>query len=190
MVHCWTHISRHHPISLHFSLRLGHGKRSTNLFLSYRWVGISFLVSVLSVLLVLLDTPTTALAEAFFPSPAHFVLSLLFPFVLLALDWPIKRWRERRFNNMQKFRKLSFGTRLGMHSPRGDYEPEGAPYASGGGAGDGGDSGEPRKRGVGKHFDEALYRYTTMRGGKLELNCVCCDHIGGNYASYHVNANV
>ncbi|EPY43243.1 hypothetical protein AGDE_00679 [Angomonas deanei] len=195
MIHCWTHISRHHPISLTFSLRIGQGRRSTYLFTSWRWISVNFLVTVLSVGFVILSTPTGALKIAFFPSPAHFVVSLLFPLVLLGLDIPIKHWREKRFTNMQKFRKLSFGTRLGMHSPRGDYEPEGPLFSSG--------TAEANAIGVGgewshlsrstrclKKLNELFFRYTTMRGGKLELNCVCCDHVGGNYATYHVDANI
>ncbi|KAK7196223.1 hypothetical protein NESM_000557900 [Novymonas esmeraldas] len=199
MVHCWTHISRHHPISPTFSLKLGHGRRSTYLFRSFRWVAASVLVTALSVTVVVLDTPTSALRDAFFPSVAHFVVALLFPIVILALDWPIKRWREQRFTNMQKFRKLSYGTRLGMHSPRGDYEPEGITYTHGGSSSSGGadghrgaelDAAPAQHAGICKRISEWFYRFSSMRGGKLELNCVCCDHIGGNYATYHTTANV
>ncbi|CAM37952.1 conserved hypothetical protein [Leishmania braziliensis MHOM/BR/75/M2904] len=101
---------------------------------------------------------------------------------------------------MQKFRKLSYGTRLGMHSPRGDYEPEGITYphsSTSGGVGvlGGGAEGEEQaglaeRVGLLKRLSEWFYRFTSMRGGKLELNCVCCDHIGGNYATYHTTANV
>ncbi|CAM59819.2 conserved hypothetical protein [Leishmania infantum JPCM5] len=192
MVHCWTHISRHHPISLTFSLKLEHGRRSTYLFRSFRWVAASFLVTLLSIIIVVLDTPKAALHHAFFPSVPHFIVSLLFPVLILALDWPVKRWRERRFTNMQKFRKLSYGTRLGMHSPRGDYEPEGITYthtSTVGGAGR--EEAAPAERvGLLKRVSEWFYRFSSMRGGKLELNCVCCDHIGGNYATYHTTANV
>ncbi|KAG5503866.1 hypothetical protein JIQ42_07384 [Leishmania sp. Namibia] len=201
MVHCWTHISRHHHISLTFSLKLEHGRRSTYLFRSFRWLAASFLVTALSIFVVVLDTPASALRGAFFPSVAHFIAALLFPVLILALDWPVKRWRAQRFTNMQKFRKLSYGTRLGMHSPRGDYEPEGITYthsSTGGGVGglsSGGAGGDeeaaPAERvGLLKHVSEWFYRFSSMRGGKLELNCVCCDHIGGNYATYHTKANV
>ncbi|KPI89071.1 hypothetical protein ABL78_1807 [Leptomonas seymouri] len=200
MVHCWTHISRHHPISPTFSLKLVHGRRSTYLFKSFRWVSASFVVSLLSVVAVILDTPTRVLDKAFFPSVPHFLISLLFPVVILGLDWPIKRWRQQRFINMQKFRKLSYGTRLGMHSPRGDYEPEGVTYnntnstsAAGLGAGgsvSGDDISVHETVGIMKRASEWFYRFTSMRGGKLELNCVCCDHIGGNYATYHTVAKV
>ena len=205
MVHCWTHMSRHHPISPTFSLKLAHGKRSTYLFKSFRWVSASFAVSLLSVVAVILDTPIAKLDRAFFPSVPHFVVALLFPLLILGLDWPIKRWREQRFTNMQKFRKLSYGTRLGMHSPRGDYEPEGVTYNNGSNAaaaaattagfgGDGSGSGDEISVAVNvsvlKRVSEWFYRFTSMRGGKLELNCVCCDHIGGNYATYHTVANV
>ncbi|KAG5508253.1 hypothetical protein JKF63_05509 [Porcisia hertigi] len=193
MVHCWTHISRHHPISLTFSLKLGHGRRSTYLFRSFRWVSASALVTLLSVVAVVLDTPTSALRDAFFPSIPHFVVALLFPAVILVLDWPIKRWRGQRFTNMQKFRKLSYGTRLGMHSPRGDYEPEGITYPHGntsGGAGRGDDAASTESASLLKRTSEWFYRFSSMRGGKLELNCVCCDHIGGNYATYHTTTNL
>ncbi|KPA76267.1 hypothetical protein ABB37_08003 [Leptomonas pyrrhocoris] len=202
MVHCWTHISRHNPISPTFSLKLAHGRRSTYLFKSFRWLSASLAVSLLSVVAVVLDTPMGVLGRAFFPSVAHFVVALLFPLLILALDWPIKRWRERRFTNMQKFRKLSYGTRLGMHSPRGDYEPEGVTYnttaatstnaagLSTGGSGSGEDISVPENASVMTRVSEWFYRFASMRGGKLELNCVCCDHIGGNYATYHTVANV
>ncbi|CAJ1004926.1 hypothetical protein Q4I28_000241 [Leishmania naiffi] len=200
MVHCWTHISRHHPISLTFSLKLRHGHRSTYLFRSFRWVTASVLVTLLSIIIVVLDTPMSSLHQAFFPSLPHFIVSLLFPALILALDWPVKRWREQRFTNMQKFRKLSYGTRLGMHSPRGDYEPEGITYPHsstsggvsvlGGGAEGEEQAGLAERVGLLKRLSEWFYRFTSMRGGKLELNCVCCDHIGGNYATYHTTANV
>ncbi|KAG5481579.1 hypothetical protein LSCM1_05603 [Leishmania martiniquensis] len=201
MVHGWTHISRHHPISLTFSLKLEHGRRSTYLFRSFRWLTASFLVTALSIFVVVLDTPSSALRDAFFPSLAHFTAALLFPVLILALDWPVKRWRGQRFTNMQKFRKLSYGTRLGMHSPRGDYEPEGITYihssTSGGGGGlSGGGAGRDEEAApvervrLLKHLSEWFYRFSSMRGGKLELNCVCCDHIGGNYATYHTTASV
>ncbi|CBZ25482.1 conserved hypothetical protein [Leishmania mexicana MHOM/GT/2001/U1103] len=192
MVHCWTHISRHHPISLTFSLKLAHGRRSTYLFRSFRWLAASVLVTLLSIIIVVLDTPMRALHHAFFPSAPHFIVSLLFPVLILALDWPVKRWRERRFTNMQKFRKLSYGTRLGMHSPRGDYEPEGITYthtSTVGGAGRE-EAVSAERVGLLKRVSEWFYRFSSMRGGKLELNCVCCDHIGGNYATYHTTANV
>lgn len=189
MVHCWTHISRHHPIALNFSLRLGHGKQSMPLFRSFRWAAVSALVSVLSIVVVLIDTPVSALRGAFYPSLAHLLVSLFFPIVLLGLDYPIKRWRDKRCTLMQKFRKLTFGTRLGMHSPRGDYEPEGITYSNNA-AGPTSDAGteitEKAHISCLKRISEAFYRYTTMRHGALELNCVCCDHVGGNYASYHV----
>ncbi|GET87679.1 hypothetical protein, conserved [Leishmania tarentolae] len=192
MVHCWTHISRHHPISLTFSLKLKHGRRSTYLFRSFRWVAASVLVTLLSILIVVLDTPMNGLQQAFFPSAPHFIVSLLFPVLILALDWPVKRWRAQRFTNMQKFRKLSYGTRLGMHSPRGDYEPEGITYTHsstvGGAATE--EAASADRVGLLKHVSEWFYRFSSMRGGKLELNCVCCDHIGGNYATYHTTANV
>jgi hypothetical protein len=201
MVHCWTHISRHHPISPTFSLKLAHGRRSTYLFKSFRWLSASFLVTLLSVVAVILDTPKSRLGATFFPSIPHFVIALVFPVLILGLDWPIKRWREQRFTNMQKFRKLSYGTRLGMHSPRGDYEPEGVTYSGGnatnagglsgsGGSGSGDDISVAENVSVLKRVSEWFYRFTSMRGGKLELNCVCCDHIGGNYATYHTVANV
>jgi hypothetical protein len=49
---------------------------------------------------------------------------LVLPVVMLLLDYPLKRWRHRRYIEVQKYRRLAFGTRLGMHSPQGDYEPD------------------------------------------------------------------
>ncbi|CCW65694.1 unnamed protein product [Phytomonas sp. EM1] len=196
LLHGWTHLSRHHPITLGLPHRLCHGRPSPH-HRSARFLKVGALVVGLTLGLVLASTPGAALGAAFLPSPAHTLVSLTFPVVFLALDVPIKRWRARRFSLMQKFRKLSFGTRLGMHSPRGDYEPEGmmhggvgSTHHAGGERAEGGDGDEAVRIPFRKCISEAFYRYTTIRGGKLELNCVCCDHIGGNYASYLTPTNM
>ncbi|KEG14792.1 hypothetical protein DQ04_00301020 [Trypanosoma grayi] len=187
MIHSWTHMSRHHPLSPDLSFKTRYGKRSMYLFKSFRWVSASGLATVLSVLFVIVDTSRVGvIGQAFFPSKVHFFVALLFPVVLLLLDVPIKTWRARRFSMMQKFRRLSFGTRLGMHSPRGDYEPEGVMYTN---MENDAEKDEDRPPTLRQRLHDIFYRFTTMQRGKLELNCVCCDHIGGNYATYHVNAN-
>ncbi|CCW69683.1 unnamed protein product [Phytomonas sp. Hart1] len=190
ILHGWTHLSRYHPITLGLPHQLCHGRPSARHQLA-RFLKASALVVGLTMGLVLVNTPRSALGAAFVPSTLHTIASLFFPVVFLALDLPIKRWRARRFSLMQKFRKLSFGTRLGMHSPRGDYEPEGmihggvaASHHTGNEWAEGGGGDEAVRIPLRKRFTEAFYRYVTIQGGKLELNCVCCDHIGGNYASY------
>lgn len=186
MFHCWTHISRHQSIRWRFSVRLQHNK-NVYLFQSWRLVILCFTAQVISMALVLLLAPwsKTGLRFTFFPSIFHTIFSIFFPLVLLILDIPLKRWRKKRFSNIQKFRKLTFGTRLGMHSPRGDYEPEGVtsePVVL--------ESDKGSHPSIKKKLLESLFRFTSVHRGKLELNCVCCDHIGGNYATYHVAGTV
>lgn len=182
MLHCWTHISRHQPISWCFSLPM-QNNRKVYLFQSWRLVTLCIAVQVLSIVVVLLLAPWSkvGLRGTFFPSLFHTLFSIFFPFLLLILDIPIKRWRNKRFSNIQKFRKLTFGTRLGMHSPRGDYEPEeikSEPSTL---------ESEKRSRfSLKKLIQESFFRFTSVHRGKLEMNCVCCDHIGGNYATYHI----
>nr|CCC47980.1 conserved hypothetical protein, fragment [Trypanosoma vivax Y486] len=204
MIHSWTHMSRHKPFSPALSFKTRYGKRYMYLFKSFRWVAASVLATTLSVAYVLIDAGYNGvIADAFFPSHLHFFTALLFPVFLLLLDVPIKSWRLRRYTFMQKFRRLSFGTRLGMHSPRGDYEPEiaslnvtnGSGINSGSNPCDGdGETGIPstplsREPVLRKRLHDTFYRFTTTQSGRLELNCVCCDHMGGNYATYHVNPN-
>ncbi|RNF20924.1 uncharacterized protein Tco025E_03682 [Trypanosoma conorhini] len=188
MIHSWTHLSRHHPLSPNFSFKARYGRRSSYLFKSFRWVFACVMSTVLSVIFVVVNTVGDGVALwAFYPSLAHFLISLLFPILLLLLDVPIKTWRLRRYTLMQKFQRLSFGTRLGMHSPRGDYEPEGVTFAN---ASEEAVRHEDRNPTLKQRLHDVFYRFTTMKRGELELNCVCCDHIGGNYATYHVNGAV
>eukprot|EP00796_Vickermania_ingenoplastis_P011108 gene11108-7734_t len=186
MFHCWTHISRHQSITWYLSLRMHHDK-NVYLFQSWRLVTMCLATQVLSVSIVLLLAPWNKedLRTTFCPSIPHVIISAVFPAVLLLIDIPVKRWRQKRFSNMQKFRKLTFGTRLGMHSPRGDYEPEGVSNETVVA------NTEETSTSVGcaKKIRESFFRFTSLHGGKLEMNCVCCDHIGGNYASYHMAGN-
>lgn len=183
LVHCWTHISRHHSI-IQFFAACGRSPLPVSW-----WVLLLSVVSqVLSFVLVwvsLLGTPGTSFADAIAPSLVHVVASATFPILLLAFDIPLKRWRAKRFDNMQKFRRVTFGTRLGMHSPRGDYEPEGETVVSS-------EEVPPTSSTrvtFSKRLKELIFRLTCVHQGKLERNCVCCDHIGGNYATYHVSLN-
>lgn len=184
--HCYTHISRHRSISWSFSVPI-QSNRNVYLFQSWRLVTLGLAAQLLSIIMVLLLAPWSkdGLRVTFFPSLFHTLFSFFFPIVLLILDIPIKRWRQKRFSNIQKFRKLTFGTRLGMHSPRGDYEPEGITSEPATSENEKGSHLSGRKR-----LQESLFRFTSVHRGKLEMNCVCCDHIGGNYATYHVVGTV
>ncbi|EKF28650.1 hypothetical protein MOQ_007594 [Trypanosoma cruzi marinkellei] len=187
IIHSWTHISRHYPLAPNLSFKTRYGKRSSYLFKSFRLVSACVLTSALSILFVVINTlGDRVTVHAFYPSLVHFLISFLFPVLLLLLDVPIKAWRLRRFTLMQKFRRLSFGTRLGMHSPRGDYEPEGVTYTN---TSEELERHEDRVPTLKQRLHDVFYRFTTMRRGKLELNCVCCNHIGGNYATYHIHGN-
>nr|CCC90530.1 conserved hypothetical protein [Trypanosoma congolense IL3000] len=202
MIHSWTHMSRHDPLTLALSFKPRYGGPYMYLFRSARWVVTNALTILLSVLFAGVGTLHGGdLGPVLYPSRAHFLISLFFPVLLLVLDVPIKTWRLRRATLMQKFRRLSFGTRLGMHSPRGDYEPEVTSFTEGvGNSGVAGSecgseaatnaqqSNANEKLTLRRRIREILYRFTTIQGGKLELNCVCCDHVGGNYATYHVNS--
>ncbi|ESL07889.1 hypothetical protein TRSC58_04418 [Trypanosoma rangeli SC58] len=188
MIHSWTHLSRHHPLSPNLSFKTRYGKRSSYLFKSFRWVSACVVSTVLSVLFVVVNTVGDGVAmTAFYPSLAHFLVSLLFPVLLLMLDVPIKAWRLRRYTLMQKFHRLSFGTRLGMYSPRGDYEPKEVTFTN---ATEEAMQHEDHNPTLKQRLHDIFYRFTTMKRGELELNCVCCNHIGGNYATYHMNRDV
>ncbi|RHW72552.1 hypothetical protein DPX39_050031500 [Trypanosoma brucei equiperdum] len=199
MIHSWTHMSRYDRLSPAFLFKPRYGGQYMYLFTSARWVAANALTVFFSVAFVVAETFWDGILEdAFFPSRTHFYISAFFPVLLVLLDIPIKSWRLKRATLMQKFRQLSFGTRLGMHSPRGDYEPEvGSATGCSGGANEGGggvqgstsDANVRNELPLRRRLQDAFYRFTTMRRGKLELNCVCCDHIGGNYATYHINAN-
>lgn len=188
MIHSWTHISRYESIGWSFSVQTS-SSDTMQLFRSLRIITVGLVTQLLSVGIVLLCIPWSkeSLGAAFCPSIYHTLISLLFPVILILLDIPIKRWRKQRFTTMQKFRKLTFGTRLGMHSPRGDYEPEGASNDTVVLANS---DTETSRTSIKKRLRESFFQFTSIHRGKLEMNCVCCDHIGGNYATYHVAGNV
>lgn len=165
-----------------------------------RWFAVAVLVALLAVFFEAAlhhDVRSYQPLRSWKPTLCLLLAVVGYPICLLCLDIPIKRWRRKRYSDMQKFRTLSYGTRLGMHSPRGDYEPsegeessedhnEPPPQSSASAGRDAALRVEYRPSDVAlkRRFREFLFRWCSISGGSLELQCVCCDHIGGHPAQY------
>lgn len=226
-VHSLTHASRHKQITLDPRTTAAEEQR---LFTvpqrSRRWLAVSLCTNLLGLLLQqaaiypvrwegsiaagghaghspsMFKAPWTVFGLVARDVPAYVWLPavLLLPLLIIAIDRPVKRWRARRFGEKQKYRKLDFGTKLGMHSPQGDYEPD--PLRGGGGATSAAAASDPQygtsgEDGSGDMWEQKGFwppfivdffvRFLSVEGGRMERQCVCCPHRdGGQQAKYQL----
>ncbi|CUG87187.1 transmembrane protein, putative [Bodo saltans] len=203
--HALTHVSRHQSVGLvtqGLSRRGGSsaGRPRFNVRDAKAFFVYMFGAATSSVLLHLLTVhnPQSYSNKVSAPVIVWLLVALFFPVVLFLLDIPIKSWRAKRYSDMQKFRTLSYGTRLGMHSPRGDYEPSEEddndaelPSAEHNATNADGTSAtgvavpSVERRTLRQRTKEFLFRWCSILHGSLENQCVCCDHDGGHPAQYY-----
>ena len=202
--HSLAHVRRHESVKLPFNLSVALVKATPaaakTMFFSLSQCAYWGCVATVSggtylTFLALAKSGWSDLATRCFSSAAALVAGFIVVALelcsLLVLDVLIKAWRQRRYTNQQKFRQLFFQTRLGMHSPQGDYEPS----TEDGGSADGANADHAAQNGAGSAggfswLDGArkaahlfAFHFTTMRQGILERNCVCCEHADGTPAA-------
>jgi hypothetical protein len=101
------------------------------------------------------------------PSGVFALVAMLLycPVLVLMIDALVKRVRYGRMLQRQKYLKLSFSTRLGMHSPVGALE-EVAPEVT--------STYKPSANYMGK-WASKMFHLLSLEDGEGELECECCE---------------
>lgn len=116
-----TFLSRHRWVPLWVREADRDGVRSAAQ--SYRWLACAAGSSVLLFVACCIAYDASAWRQASAnTSPVCLAMVLAYPAVMMAADRPIKRMRLKRYDYTQQMLRLTFNTRLGMHSPVGDDE--------------------------------------------------------------------
>ena len=165
LFHALTHISRHRVLRLYDTA--DEPTRMCIVSRCRRWMASSAIAICLHLVFLVVTCSGKFSLAARIPV-AMCVVVLLWPIGVVLLDYPIKRWRLRWYTHTQKLRKLFFGTRLGMHSPRGDYEPQTETT----------DAATDTPAGQQKlsWWRARLFEWTTLDHGRMEQQCICCPH--------------